>query len=72
MLPRGGSPLLVEIEGVDAAVRRDSARQRGGERAAARAGLKHDAPRDELEVGDDETDVGDVEDLGPVAEHERP
>lgn len=72
VFPRGGSPLLVEIEGVDAAVRRDSARQRGGERAAARAGLKHDAPRDELEVGDDETDVGDVEDLGPVAEHERP
>lgn len=62
----------MEIEGVDAAMWSDGACQRSGERSAASAGLKHDAPGYELEVSHDEADVGDVEDLGPVAEHQRP
>lgn len=60
------------IERVHAPLRRDGAGKRRGQRTAARPGLEHDAPGDELEVGHHEADVGDVEDLGPVAEHERP
>lgn len=62
----------MEIERVHAPLRRDGAGQRRGERTAARPGLQHDAPGDELEVGHHEADVGDVEDLRAVAEHERP
>lgn len=72
IFPCGGGPLVVEIEGADAAVRGDGAGERGGEGAAPGAGLEYEAPGDELEVGDDEADVGEVEDLRPVAEHERP
>jgi len=62
----------VEIEGVDLAMGRDGACQRSGERSAARTRLENDATGHKLEVGDDEADVGDVKDLGAVAEHQSP
>jgi len=62
----------VEIKGVDTAMRRDGACQRSGERSTSRTRLENDAAGYKLEVGDDEADVGDVKDLGAVAEHQSP